>query len=274
LASQAVKKLADYIDDYQSKEVAMSTGQAEAERIHHAVATVYGELARSEKPKQCCAVDFPVSPDYSAEELASVPPGAYLGAGSGNPVRHAALRPGETVVDLGSGAGIDSFLAANRVGPIGRVYGFDLTPEMVARARQNAAEKYSNVSFDRSEIEHLPLESETADVAISNCVINLSPDKNKVFSEIFRVLRPGGRISISDIVLRGDAEAVETQRHNPELEKWCACVLGALRQDEYLAAIRAAGFVDVTLVSERPARSQPGGDVAAVAITLTARRPQ
>ena len=246
------------------------------ERIHAAVTTVYGELARTgvRKASGCCTVELPMYRDYSAEELASVPPGAYLGAGSGNPVRHAELQPGETVIDLGSGGGIDSFLAANCVGPGGRVYGFDLTPEMVTRARQNAAGKYPNVLFEQAKIERLPLPPATADVAISNCVINLSPDKSKVFAEIFRVLRPGGRISISDIVLRGDADAVEMVRQDPELEKWCACVLGALRQEKYLQVIRAAGFVDIKLVSERPARSQPGGNVAAVAITLTARKPE
>ncbi len=251
------------------------TARAEAERIHQAVATAYGELARSSgKTTGCCTVELPASPDYGAEELASVPAGAYLSAGSGNPVRHAGLQPRETVVDLGSGAGIDCFLAANRVGPGGRVYGFDLTPEMIASARQNAAGKYANVSFEQAKIEHLPLASGAADVAISNCVINLSPDKSKVFAEIFRVLRPGGRISISDIVLRGEADVVEMLRRDPELKKWCACVLGALRQEPYLEAIRAAGFVDVKLVSERPAMSQPGSDVAAVAITLTARKPE
>jgi len=248
----------------------------EEESIHQAVATAYGELARTsgKEATGCCTVEHPASLDYSAEELASVPPGAYLGAGSGNPVRHAGLRPGEAVVDLGSGAGMDSFLAANRVGPNGRVYGFDLTPEMIARARQNAAGKYANVSFEQAKIERLPLESATADVAISNCVINLSPDKSSVFSEIFRVLRPGGRLSIADIVLRGDADAVEMVRRNPELKKWCACVLGALRQEEYLQVIRDAGFVNLKLVSERPAMSQPGGGVAAVAITLTATKPE
>jgi len=248
--------------------------KAEEEGIHDAVATVYGELARSggRQAAGCCTVEPPVSADYSAEELASVPRAAYLGAGSGNPVRYAGLQPGEAVIDLGSGAGIDSFLAANQVGPSGRVFGFDLTPEMIARARQNASGGYSNVSFEQAKIEHLPLDAATADVAISNCVINLSPDKSKVFREIFRVLRPGGRIAISDIVLRGDPDAVESVRRNPELAKWCACVLGALRQEEYLQVIRSAGFVDVKLVSERPAMSQPGGGVAAVAITLTGRK--
>jgi arsenite methyltransferase len=250
--------------------------KANEERIHEAVATAYGELARggARETSGCCILELPTSADYSPEELASVPPGAYLGAGSGNPVRHAALQPGETVVDLGSGAGIDSFLAANRVGPGGHVHGFDLTPEMIARAQQNATGRYPNVSFELAKIERLPLDSATADVAISNCVINLSPDKSKVFAEIFRLLRPGGRISISDIVLRGDADAVEILRQKPELEKWCACVLGALRQQEYLQVIRDAGFAEVNLVSERPAMSQPGGDIAAVAITLTARKPR
>lgn len=249
--------------------------RVEEERIHEAVATAYGELARSgaKKTGGCCTVELPASIDYSPEELASLPAGAYLGAGSGNPVRHAGLRAGEVVVDLGSGAGVDSFLAADRVGPAGRVYGFDLTPEMIARARQNATGKYPNVSFELAKIERLPLPSAKADVGISNCVINLSPDKSKVFAEMFRVLRPGGRISISDIVLRGDADAVEMLRDNPELQKWCACVLGALRQEEYLQAIRNAGFADVKLVSERPAMSQPGGKVVAVAITLTACKP-
>jgi arsenite methyltransferase len=121
-----------------------------------------------------------------------VPPGSYLGAGSGNPVRHARLKTGEVAIDLGSGEAIDSFLATNQVGPSGRVHGFDLTPEMIAR-RQNATDRYANVSFDQAEIERLPLGSGAADIAISHCGINLSPDKNKVFAEIFRVLRPGAR---------------------------------------------------------------------------------
>ena len=250
----------------------MSAPTTDEQRIHEAVATVYGEVARS-RGTSCCTAPLQPAADYSPEELASVPPEAYLGAGSGNPVRHAALQSGEVVVDLGSGAGMDSFLAANRVGAGGRVHGFDLTPEMIARARQNAA-AYPNVGFQQAKIENLPMESGTADVAISNCVINLSPDKKKVFAEIFRVLRPGGRISLADIVLRGDADAVDSVRHNAELEKWCACVLGALRQEEYLEAIRAAGFVDVQLVAERPAISQPGGRVSAVAVTLTASKPK
>jgi len=249
--------------------------KAEAERIHEAVAAIYGEHARAGgKASGCCTVEQPASVDYSAEELAAVPAGAYLGAGSGNPVRWAELKPGETAIDLGSGAGMDSFLAANQVGPGGRVYGFDLTPEMIARARRNLTPKYSNVSFEQAKIEQLPIASATADVAISNCVINLAPDKSKVFAEIFRVLRPGGRMAIADIVLRGEAQAVEQVRRNPAPEKWCACVLGALPEEDYWNAIRDAGFVDLRSVSERPAMLQPGGDVRSVAVTFTARKPE
>jgi arsenite methyltransferase len=240
--------------------------------IHEAVAAVYGELAKSRGQTSCCTVQIESSPDYSREELASVPAGAYLGAGSGNPVRHAALCPGEVVVDLGSGAGMDSFLAANRVGPAGRVHGFDLTPEMVDRARRNA-DSYSNVSFQQSHIEHLPLPDASADVAISNCVINLAPEKAVVYDEIYRVLRPGGRISVADIVLRGAPQAVRSLRETPDLAKWCGCVLGALEQEEYLGTIRNAGFQDVKIVSERAAKSQPGHDVRAVAVTISARKP-
>jgi ubiquinone/menaquinone biosynthesis C-methylase UbiE len=189
-------------------------------------------------------------------------------------VRHADLSPGEVVIDLGAGAGIDSFLAANRVGPTGRVYGFDLTPDMVERARRNATEGgYTNIRFQQSKIESLPLEAGSADAAISNCVINLAPDKSVVYGEMFRVLRPGGRMSVADIVLRGDEAAMAALRQRTDLGQWCACVLGALREQEYLETIRAAGFVDVKLVAERPAMSQPGGEVEAVAVTITARKP-
>lgn len=239
--------------------------------VHAAVTAAYTVVAKG--GTTCCPVELAPSTDYTPEEIASVPEGAYLGEGSGNPVHHAALKSGDTVVDLGSGAGIDSFLAANRVGPGGQVLGFDLTPAMLERARANATKgNYRQVNFQQAKIEHLPLADSTADVAISNCVINLSPDKRVVFAEIFRVLRPGGRISISDIVLRGAAEDVRAAREHPDIAKWCACVLGALHQDDYLKVIRDAGFEDVKIVAERPALSQPGGSVDAVAITLTAHK--
>ena len=252
-------------------------GNVSKQVIHDVVTAAYGAVARGQyeaSPWACCSAEAIPPSDYSAEELAEVPKGAYLGQGSGVPVRYANLRPGEAVVDLGAGAGMDSFLAANRVGPGGRVYGYDLTPEMVARAQQNAlAGNYSNVTFARADIERLPLEGGTADAAISNCVINLAPDKPTVFAEVFRVLRPGGRLSVADIVLRGTREAVGEFRQKADPASWCACVSGALAEDEYLAAIRGAGFIDVRLVAERLAMSQPSGGVAAQAVTIIARKP-
>jgi len=254
----------------------MNTPEPSKKAIHQAVRSAYGEVARKAgvtRHAACCDAHVIPPSDYSAKELASVPKGAYLGEGSGTPVRYAGLRPGEAVVDLGAGAGMDSFLAANRVGPTGCVYGFDLTPEMVARAQRNAAHgNYTNVSFERADIEQLPLAAGMADAAISNCVINLAPNKAKVFAEIFRVLRPGGRLSLSDIVLRGQQEAIRVFREQAGPDTWCACISGALRDEDYLAAIRAAGFANVRVVAERPAQLQPGAGVAAVAVTITARK--
>lgn len=262
------------------------TATLSKEAIHQAVQEQYGALARNYgKPAAkdgggcceptCCGNALPPdSPDYSRDELASVPKDAYLGAGSGNPVRHAALQPGETVIDLGAGAGMDSFLAANAVGPQGRVHGFDLTSDMLARARANAASGgYHNVSFERADIEKLPLADSTADAAISNCVINLAPDKAAVYRDMFRALRPGGRFSVADIVLRGPADALQAFRNAVHKDNWCGCVSGALAEGEYLEAIRSAGFADVRVVAERPAESQPGGALQAVAITITGRKP-
>jgi SAM-dependent methyltransferase len=168
--------------------------------------------------------------------------------GCGNPTAIAALQPGETVLDLGSGGGIDCFLAAKMVGPSGQVYGVDMTPEMLALARKNAATVgATNVEFRLGEIENLPIDTESVDVIISNCVINLSPDKPQVFREAFRVLRPGGRLQVSDIVwtkpvpddVKGD------------MEQWAGCIAGAVEERDYLAYIAAAGFSDITsLASE------------------------
>ncbi len=241
----------------------MSQTPQSKEAIHSAVTSIYGAVAQTRnltKPEAtCCGSDKLSLADYSPDEIASVPLGAYLGEGSGNPVRYAALAPGENVADLGAGAGMDSFLAANQVGPTGHVYGFDLTREMV--------------SFEQADIEHLPLADASADAAISNCVINLTPDKRAVYREIFRVLRPGGRLAVADIVLRGVPEAVEAFRESGTAETWCACVSGALTENDYLAAIREAGFADVQVVAERPGQLQPGGEVHSVAITITARKP-
>jgi len=184
---------------------------------------------------------------YSDDELAAVPDGANLGLGCGNPVALASLQERETVLDLGAGAGFDCFLAANKVGEKGKVIGVDMTPEMVARARDNARKgNYTNVEFRLGEIEALPLADASVDVAISNCVINLSPNKEQVFNEIFRVLKPGGRLMVSDIVLlKPLPEAIRNS-----VEAYVGCIAGAVLKDEYLGAMEAAGFEDVKVLGE------------------------
>jgi arsenite methyltransferase len=184
---------------------------------------------------------------YSDADLAAAPEGANLGLGCGNPLAFSALKEGDVVLDLGSGAGFDSFLAARRVRKTGKVIGVDMTPEMIAKARANAtAGKYDNVEFLLGDIEALPLPDCSVDVAISNCVINLVPDKEKVFRELNRVLRPGGRFMISDVVLLKELpEQVRTS-----VEAYVGCVAGAILKDQYLAIIRSAGFEDVRIVDE------------------------
>lgn len=186
---------------------------------------------------------------YSDEELNVVPEGANLGLGCGNPVAIASLKEGETVLDLGSGAGFDCFLAAQRVGRGGKVIGVDMTPEMVARARENASKGgYTNVEFKLGEIEDLPIKDNSVDVIISNCVINLSPDKRKVFAETCRVLRPGGRLMVSDIVL---LKALPHSILN-SMGAYVGCIAGAIMKDEYLETIKSAGFQNVTILEEAP----------------------
>jgi arsenite methyltransferase len=185
---------------------------------------------------------------YSAAELAAIPEDANLGLGCGNPTALAGLKPGQTVLDLGSGAGIDCFLAARKVGPSGRVIGVDMTPEMLDRARENARKNGStNVEFRLGEIENLPVADNTVDVVISNCVINLSTDKRRVFREAFRVLKPGGRMMVSDLALRKPLPAAIRE----SVEAYVACIAGALVKDEYLRAVREAGFEDVEVLSEK-----------------------
>lgn len=185
---------------------------------------------------------------YTAAEMSSVPDGSNLGLGCGNPTALAELAPGETVLDLGSGGGFDCFLAAQRVGAEGRVIGVDMTPEMLDRARANAAEsEHDNVEFRLGEIEHLPVADETADAIVSNCVVNLSPDKPQVFRESFRVLKPGGRLMVSDIVL----EAALPDSVLSSLDAYTSCISGAAIREDYLAAIEGAGFRDVEIVAER-----------------------
>ena len=216
----------------------------------------YGEVART--ASSCCspgccapstgttveaaASDAALRLGYQAEDLAGVPEGANLGLGCGNPRAIAGLRVGETVLDLGSGAGFDCFLAARQVGPSGRVIGVDMTAEMLGRARQNARKTtLSNVEFRLGEIEHLPVADQSVDVIISNCVINLSPDKPAVFREAFRVLRPGGRLAISDVV----AHAPLPQEVRRDLALYTGCIAGAATAAEIADWLRQAGFVDV-----------------------------
>ena len=177
----------------------------------------------------------------------SVEESADLGLGCGVPTLTADIRSGETVLDLGSGAGIDVFLASRAVGPTGRVIGVDMTPEMLARARENARKGgYSNVEFRQGELEDLPVEDDSIDVILSNCVINLVPDKSRVFQEIHRVLKPGGRFSISDMVTFGDVPEAIRQ----DIALWTGCIAGAMDRDEYLDLIRRAGFDDVRIEKE------------------------
>lgn len=199
----------------------------------------------------CCGTSKPKDISkkigYTDEDLEAVPAGSNLGLGCGNPIALASIKAGETVLDLGSGAGFDCFLASNNVGPDGRVIGVDMTEEMVARAKENASKGgYKNVEFRLGEIESLPVEDNTVDVIISNCVINLVPNKDKAFKEAFRVLKPGGRIMVSDIVLlKRLPDFVKDS-----IEAYVGCVAGAATMDRYLGAIKSAGFEDVTVIDE------------------------
>jgi SAM-dependent methyltransferase len=184
---------------------------------------------------------------YTEEDLRSVPEGANLGLGCGNPIALASLKEGEIVLDLGSGAGLDCFLAAKKVGENGTVIGVDMTPEMIDKARENAKKsEYENVEFRLGEIENLPVADSTVDAVISNCVINLSPNKKRVFEEAFRTLKPGGRLMVSDIVLL--KELPEEIRNS--VEAYVGCLSGAIRKDIYIETIRQAGFKEVKIIEE------------------------
>ena len=222
------------------------------DRVRTQVRTAYAKVAKGAGGGSvgCCGTEGSgsLAMGYTKEDLASAPEGSDLGLGCGNPQAIAALRPGETVLDLGSGAGIDCFLAASRVGRTGRVIGVDMTPEMVTKARENARRaEATNVEFRLGEIEHLPVPEESVDVIISNCVINLSPDKGAVFREAIRVLKPGGRIAISDVVA---TQALPAELANG-VEALTGCVAGAAEVDEMRALLIEAGFQGVT-VDPRP----------------------
>ncbi|MBN1364086.1 MAG: arsenite methyltransferase [Syntrophaceae bacterium] len=200
----------------------------------------------------CCsssnnARDISKTVGYTDDEMNAVPDGANLGLGCGNPVAVASLKEGDVVLDLGSGAGFDAFLAAKKVGKTGRVIGVDMTEEMLEKARANAKKGgFDNVEFRAGEIEKLPVEDSMIDSIISNCVINLSPDKEAVFKEAFRVLKSGGRLMVSDLVLAKDLP----KQIKESVEAYVGCLAGAIKKDDYLRFIEKAGFKDIKIVSE------------------------
>ena len=222
------------------------------------VKKIYGSIAKSGKksccgPKSCDSRGAAVSEriGYTKEELQAIPDEAVMGLGCGNPVALASLKEGETVVDLGSGAGIDVFLASRKVGDRGRVIGIDMTEEMLKRAKENARKgKFTNVEFRLGDIEAIPLEDGIADCVISNCVINLAQDKQKVFNETFRILKEGGRLMVSDMVLLSDL----SEKVSKSAEMYAGCVAGALKRDDYIARIKNAGFKKVSVIKEDPVR--------------------
>ncbi len=230
----------------------------EDNKVRKVVREGYAKVARktssccSASALSCCAAADPAEDvsrkiGYTQGELKEVPEGANLGLGCGNPVALASLKEGETVLDLGSGGGLDCFLAAKKVGVKGRVIGVDMTPEMIDKARGNAHKQgYKNLEFRLGEIENLPASDASVDIVISNCVINLSPDKKRVFKEAFRVLRSGGRLMVSDIVLL--KKLPDLIKNSPEA--YVGCISGAIMRDEYLGAIKKAGFQEVTIVGE------------------------
>jgi SAM-dependent methyltransferase len=227
------------------------------ENIKKAVRDGYAKIAEAgscccTSVANCCgqtdlAKEISLNIGYSNEDLKNVPEGSNLGLGCGNPTALASLKSGETVIDLGSGAGFDCFLAADKVGSKGKIIGIDMTPEMIDKARENARkDNITNVEFRIGEIENLPVTDCTADVIISNCVINLSPDKEKVFKEANRVLKPGGRIMVSDIVL--EKQLPESIRNN--ISAYISCISGAILKDDYLNIIKKAGFTDIKILEE------------------------
>lgn len=258
---------------------------SEQDQIHSFVQERYGAIARSLDVIQpasasCCGSEDAASDCgcnsklYDDALLEGLPVDVTgLSLGCGDPVTIAGLHPGETVLDLGSGGGIDCFLAARQVGPAGHVIGVDMTPDMLARANASKAKMgLENVEFREGHIEALPVDDNSIDVVMSNCVINLSPDKSAVFGEVFRVLKPGGRVSISDIVTQGE--------FSPELradaDKWAECVSGAIDADDYTGLMRHAGFVDIEIVDKVDAEGivpQQPGMPRIFSARITARKP-
>jgi arsenite methyltransferase len=246
-------------------------GEHGPDPVREAVREHYAELARTNST--CCSPESGGSVLYPADLIAEVPSEvASFSLGCGDPVTLAGLQPGDVVVDLGSGGGLDCLMAAKKVGPTGRVIGVDMTPDMLAKARRNAARLgVTNVDFRQGYIEALPVADDEATVVISNCVINLSPDKPQVFREIFRVLKPGGRLAVSDIVTDGPLpEYVQGDQ-----EAWSACVAGALDAQIFRHELSAAGFVNINVVADvvfdpDPGDAMPEGPYSAM---ITAFKP-
>jgi len=223
----------------------------------------YGAAARraaeGDKSGGCCGTGSgcdPITSDlYDASQIGTLPVEAVIASlGCGNPTALAELNPGEVVLDLGSGGGIDVLLSARRVGPAGKAYGLDMTDDMLALARDNQKRAgVENVEFLKGEIEHIPLPDNSVDVIISNCVINLSADKDRVLAEAFRVLKPGGRFAVSDVVVRGDDVPPQVRR---SMELWIGCVAGALEENEYRSKLAAAGFDGIDLEPTRVYRAE------------------
>jgi arsenite methyltransferase len=250
------------------------------DEVRAQVRTAYAKVARGQQDGcsiGCCGTqgDGSLTLGYTSDDLTSVPEGADLGLGCGNPQAIAALKPGETVLDLGSGAGFDCFLAAKRVGRTGRVIGVDMTPEMVTKARDNARRvDATNVDFRLGEIEHLPVLDASVDAILSNCVINLSPDKAAVFREAFRVLKPGGRLAISDVISTRPMPAELAK----SMEAYTGCVAGAATEDTLKSLLIEAGFEDVA-IRVRPGsgaimeQCMPGSADYVASATVEGRKP-
>lgn len=250
----------------------------EKETITEAVKAKYSSVAKG-KISICCEPGavasgeqlVKISTGYSDGDLSALPDGADMGLGCGNPTGLAEIKSGEVVVDLGSGGGIDCFLAAKQVGERGLVIGIDMTEEMIAKARDNARRGgYANVEFRQGDIEHLPIEASSVDLVISNCVINLTPDKDRVFREIYRVLKPGGRLCVSDVVSKGEIPAQERD----DMEKWAGCVAGALERSEYLSKIENAGFNLPEVRAEVDYDYGRTDDYSLASVTVVAYKPE
>ena len=246
-------------------------------QIQQAVKKQYSQIAEGGQQSccssgSCCCGTNPqaeaILAGYTREQLAQIPQEAVLGLGCGNPAACAELKPGETVLDLGSGAGIDVFLAAIKVGERGKAIGVDMTPEMVKKANQLAREKdFKNVEFRLGEIENLPVADNSVDTIMSNCVINLSTDKSRVFREAYRVLKPGGKMVISDIV----SERPLPEKMSEDLEAWSQCIAGALEMKDYLGKISEAGFDKPDVISQHEFYVEGEGNETHRLLSITVR---